>query len=260
MSGEPPTTPADHSEASFDIILDDASNAEGFQVPNLSGDNRVVNKLLDVLRGTTEKEKKHQALGSQEVNVLDSQQGALFEEFKAKRDAMRDVLCDLLNGADFTPSGGALHVDMNALVDVLRAGFEQTCMNEKQLEALTDDNEARDRRMAELAEELARKSAAIDSLERAVENAHYEIRMLNDLLKIGEQEKDRKIAALDEAKVKRCVQKIQELEELQEIGNRGMAREIDALTKAVADEQANKKTLEGFVETQDQQMAAVAQV
>lgn len=55
--------------------------------------------------------------------------------------------------------------------------------------------------MAELAEELARKSAAIDSLERAVENAHYEIRMLNDLLKIGEQEKDRKIAALDEVRL-----------------------------------------------------------
>ncbi|KAH7699037.1 hypothetical protein AAVH_33862, partial [Aphelenchoides avenae] len=118
---------------------------------------------------------------------------------------------------------------------------------EKQLEALTKDHEARDRRMAELTEQLRRKSAAIDSLEKAVENAHYEIR----LLKIGEQEKDRKIAALDE--------KIQELEELLEIGNRGMVREIDELTKAVADEQANVKVLEDLVEAHHQHMAAMAQ-
>lgn len=50
--------------------------------------------------------------------------------------------------------------------------------------------------MTELTEQLGRKSAVLDSLEKAVEVAHHEIL----LLKYSEQEKDRQIAAMHKAR------------------------------------------------------------
>ncbi|KAH7708290.1 hypothetical protein AAVH_24482 [Aphelenchoides avenae] len=95
--------------------------------------------------------------------------------------------------------------------------------------------------MAEPTDDLGRKCAAIDSLEKAVEDARYEI----SLLKVGEQEKVRKIAALEE--------KIQELEELQSAGN----REIDELYTIVDDERAKVETVEELVKDLSRKCAAV---
>ncbi|KAH7700718.1 hypothetical protein AAVH_32159, partial [Aphelenchoides avenae] len=275
MSGEPPNIPTDRSEASFDVILDDASSGHMVHVSNPGTEDRVVDKLLDVLRGTTEvlaqnqivlsnmaqmtqsvsedtrqTEKKLQALRTAEVNVLDSQHEALSEEFNVKRAAMRDALCDLMNDANFTTSGAATHIDMNTQMGLLRSGFEQTRMalhvvtdtigdmllrmniNEKQLDALTKDNDARARRMAELVDERDRKRAAVDSLEKAVEDAHYEIHQLKD----REKEQNRRMAAMSD--------KIEQLEELQAMNKHDMDREMSKLKKTVQDEQVKLADLE----------------
>lgn len=60
------------------------------------------------------------------------------------------------------------------------------------MEALSNYNDAQDRRMAELSEELGRKRAAVDSLEKAVQDTEYEIH----LLKNRQMEKDRQIAEM----------------------------------------------------------------
>lgn len=54
MGNEPSNAPSDHSETSFNIIPDDVSSGRLVHEPNPSGEDRVLNKLLNVLSSTTQ--------------------------------------------------------------------------------------------------------------------------------------------------------------------------------------------------------------
>ncbi|KAH7708279.1 MAS20 protein import receptor containing protein [Aphelenchoides avenae] len=101
--------------------------------------------------------------------------------------------------------------------------------------------------MAELSEELGRKRAAVDSLEKAVQDTEYEIH----LLKNRQMEKDRQIAEMSK--------RIRELEELQAADKRDAALEIAELETFVGEERSNVEALEELVGAQEEELAALSQ-
>ncbi|KAH7708275.1 hypothetical protein AAVH_24467 [Aphelenchoides avenae] len=194
MSDELSNAPSDHSDDSFDIVPEDASSGLLVHAPTPNGMDPIVDKLLEVLSGTTK--------------VLAQNQAVL----------------------------GNMAKMMEAIVKDKR-------QNEKQLEAITKGNDTRDLRMAGLSVELRRKCAAVESLDKAVEDAHCQIELLKD----SEQEANRLIAAMSK--------KIKEVEELQSAGN----LEIDELQTIVEDERAKVEALQELLETQNQKLVALIQ-
>ncbi|KAH7710430.1 hypothetical protein AAVH_22280 [Aphelenchoides avenae] len=192
MSDESSNAPSEHSDDSFDIFPDDASTDHLVHVPTPNGMDRIVEKLPEVLSGTTEILAKNQVMLSNIAQIAEA----------VSKDKERGT------------AGGPYEGQR-------RQGPPH---------GRVDDD-------------LGRKCPAVESLEKAVEEARYEMH----LLKFGEQEANRRMAEMSK--------KIQMLEELQV----DTSRKISELEMIVEDERDKVEVLEDWADDQDEVQAALTQ-